>query len=266
MHKFWLERIKGKNLFIFIGISILLICLQFFSGAWKTMQFVNSDTIDITPYTQWLGSSIETNMGMLFYFVLPLLASLGGATIYNEDKKQGYFYLIYSKITIKRYFTTLITIVFCLSFLITSLVLILNLILNFMVLPAYNPVEALDVGLNFTYGNTLFPSFYYSHPLVYTGMYIILSALFSGLFAIVTLTISLYVEKFFVVVSSVFLVQLVLMVIGFMTNIAISPAHFLMERGDIASVSFVYILLFYILSLVATLVFYVIGVKKNVIK
>lgn len=230
------------------------------------MQFVTSATVDITPYTQWLGSSDETNMGLLFYFVLPLLASLCGATIYNEDKARGYFYLVYSKMTTKRYFSTLISIVFCLSFLITSIVLALNLLLNFMVLPAYNPVEGLDVGLNFTYGNTFLPRLYYSHPLIYTGLYILLSGIFSGLFAMVTLTILLYMENFFIVISSVFFVQLVMTVIGFMTNNAIAPADFLMARRDIASVSFVYVAVLYMVFFVTTLIFYVIGVRKNVIK
>ncbi|MBC2368856.1 hypothetical protein HBP99_09425 [Listeria booriae] len=265
MHKFWIERIKNKNLIIFVSVSVLLVSLQFVFGAWKTMHFVNYDTVDITPYTQWLGSSHETNMGMLFYFVLPLLASLGGATIYNEDKKQGYFYLVYSKMSMRKYFTILILITFFLAFFVTLLVLFLNLVLNFMVLPAYNPIETLDVGLNFTYGNTLFPIFYYEHPLVYTSMYITMSALFSGLFAIITLTISLYIDNFFVVISSVFLVQLVLMVIGFMTNNAIAPAHFLMERRDITNVSFFYIVLLYIFAFGATLLSYIMGVRKNVI-
>lgn len=140
----------------------------------------------------WIGMDFSTWCATAFFFLLPLLAVLPYGSSLHREYKSGYLNLITPQISQKRYFAAK----FLASFLSGGAVIVLPMIVNVIFVACTVPMRlpsVLEVIYNGVYGFGLWAEVFYTHPVLYILLYLLLDFLFSG--AIATIPMALYKLK-----------------------------------------------------------------------
>ena len=191
-----------------------------------TGQFKNIPPVNV--FIKWLGVNPRGMEQFLYYIVLPLIAVVPYASSYFEDKKSGFLKNCMIRVPKKAYFTSR-----CIAiFLSGGCAFALPLLINFACASLFLPSLVPDPYYSSINENSMWNHIYYSFPQIYTLLYIGLDFLFSGLIAVISLTVSDCVEHKFTVVLFPFLVYLAVFSLGtfISTNsemLAIIPVYFL---------------------------------------
>lgn len=153
-----------------------------------------------------LGMDYTSFWEHFFYLILPLLASVPWADSYYQEKRSGYLKMVYTKSSRMKYLLSKYAAVFCLGAVAVAFPLMLSIYFSALYLPA-QPLD--QVMLQSSIANyTLWGNIFYENPLHYMFRYIILDSIYGGLFAGVSLLLSIFVRKRFTIWTFLFLVNL----------------------------------------------------------
>ena len=154
----------------------------------------------------WLAGNPTNWAGFLFFLLLPILAMLPFGVSYFSDRESGYLKNIYTRMPRKQYLTNKFLAAFLSGGTAVAIPLVLNLLCSMIFLP--NLLPPVIHPYNFINPTRFLYELYFSCPLFYIGIFIVLDFLLGGMFACITLAVS-YLSDYKVIVGIVpFFLQL----------------------------------------------------------
>lgn len=154
----------------------------------------------------WLAGNSANWVSFVYFLLLPILAMLPFGVSYFSDRESGYLKSVYTRMPRKQYLMNKYLATFLSGGVAVTIPLILNLLCTMVLLPNLNPSVVLPRnGIGAT---CLFYELYFSHPLLYTWIFVGIDFLLGGMFACVALSAS-YLSDYKVIVGIVpFFLQL----------------------------------------------------------
>lgn len=261
---FWVERLKNYRYLLGLMIGCIIVIAHLLSILPVILPQLNGYENFFTPYTKWL--SFDTSGVSFVYFMsIPLLCSLSGAQIVNEDIQSGFFWNGIRTAGVGRYafYTQLVAII---SGAVTVVVpLALDWIVLWCFLPNIKPNLFLNYGNNILPRFNFFPDLFYTHPLVLTVIYVCIAGVVGGGYALLTSTIALYINNKFTTLSFGFILSMALSVFSAQvsTKYIQSPVLLAMEFSQKQVPPVIWaITMTFVTFLILSIVHYL-GVKKH---
>ncbi|GAA2184409.1 hypothetical protein GCM10009785_32190 [Brooklawnia cerclae] len=153
-------------------------------------------------YRFWLGYDMSEMAGLLFLFLLPLLAALPfGASLF-DDRRSGYDINVVTRAPRGRYYRAKAVAVFVSAGVAVAFPLLLDLCLTAMFLPAIRP-EATVFGIPET---GMWSGLFYEHPLVYVLAYVLVNFLWAGSIGLMSVVAGYIVANRILVVATPFII------------------------------------------------------------
>ncbi len=181
----------------------------------KYVQWVNEGS-DIHPsgfdstslLVFWLGVDNRTAIGSIFFLALPILASMPFSASYFTEKRTGYSIQIITRSGRKAYLYAKWIAAFASGTLSIMIPLLLNLMVNALICPL-GKVRILSLVVYV--GQESFASkLFYSHPLVYILLSLILSSVWGGICSTISLTTGMFLKnKILIILSPLILLNFV---------------------------------------------------------
>ncbi len=248
---------------IVIAVSKSTLTLSYVNGVAESVPLSDEGyyTEDAIPfafnlYNTWMGSVVgEDILVSLFYFLLPLAAVLPYSTSFSEEKNNGYLRHMVLKEGKVKWYITKYAAVFLSGFILIVIPITLNVLVTACFMPAYmpDPLEQLYSGQY--YGQYL-ASVFYSRPLIFVLVFSLLPAIFAGLWAAVSLTISYFVNNKYIVLLIPYIllfysIDFFEMLFSNRINLELTPFYFL-RGGQARYNSNIYVVLGIMLFLFVT--------------
>lgn len=145
-------------------------------------------------YNNWIGGESITLGPTLFYTLLPLLAILPYGWSYAFEKQSGYIKTVIPQTGKKRYFLAKTVA----TFLSGGVAICIPLLTSLLVISLFIPAVSPDVIYNMYYPmrhGTLWANLFYTHPLIFSLLYIGVDFVFAGLFACLAISAAFVFEN-----------------------------------------------------------------------
>lgn len=159
-------------------------------------------------YNSFIGLDYAYLPSIILYTIFPLLVTLPHAVSYYSDKKSGYIKNILIKAKRTDYYIAKYISVFWSSFTSVLLILFFSLWISALFFPALPPEVTTATYCPFD-SSAMLVELYYSHPLIYTIIYIFIDAGFFGIISTIALGISCYTDNKLFVFSGGMILYLV---------------------------------------------------------
>ncbi|MGM0126172.1 hypothetical protein IGI37_003573 [Enterococcus sp. AZ194] len=229
MYTYYLKRMN-KNMFtLAIAVGFVLSLMQVYSQFPNTIKNKFFDS----PYTMWLSTDSFHFSPVLFFVLLPLLASIPSSSLLREDINSGFLVQVMLHKPKKTILRGYILTAFLSGVILTFLLLVTNFLLYFLLLSATIPDNLLNSNISVIEKNTLFVGLYYTHPFIHAFLSICFASVFAGLFASFSAVNSLFLRNKYAVLSSAFCLQLFLLVANTLIKlpggVSMVPVDFLRE-------------------------------------
>ncbi|SCM98522.1 Uncharacterized protein BWINRASL_04938 [Bacillus mycoides] len=262
MDKYFEKRMNNKNLYFSLVLGISLSCVYIL---YYVIPLADKRDVIFTPYTTWMGINSVVTPSFLFFFILPVIASLPSSSIFQEDKRNGSFLFVIMRSNYKMYFLKLFSKTFLIGGVVVIIPLILNIFLSFMFLPNITPDEILNSNIGMYERATFFISIYFEHPFIHMILYTFIAFFYGGAFALFSLSISFYAKHTFITLLSAFLLQLFLMIINLFYPTPLAPIYFLSESHIYHGANIIVSILVLVGIFILSVVLFLRGVKRHVI-
>ena len=160
---------------------------------------LSADVIDdlyvpISLFSTWMGNELFPIQSYIFYLILPLLAVLPFGSSFFEDIKSGYIINVCTRVEKKIYFKAKYLAVFLSGGVTVVAPLLLNLVLSSMFMPAFIPDNGTVGTISPT---TMAYEVFFTHPLIYVLMLIVIDFIFAGVMATLALSYTYFTEHRF---------------------------------------------------------------------
>lgn len=159
-------------------------------------------------YNSFIGLDYAYLPSTILYTIFPLLVTLPHAITYYRDKKSGYIKNILLKAKREDYYTAKYISVFLSGFTLALLILFFSLWISAMLFPALLPEVTTSTYCPYD-SSAMLVKLFYTHPLVYTIVYIFIDAVFLGAIATIALGISCYVDNILLVFAGGMILYLI---------------------------------------------------------
>ena len=232
----------------------------------------NPSLAGVTVYNSWLGGRLGYDIcATIFYLMLPVVSVLPFSASFLAESKTGYSRSVVTRVSKYKYCLAKYLITFFSGFSVIFLPLLVNFLSVACFIPAYVPDPSYPAfglyGVN--YGGA-FTDLFYKYPLVYSFVYMLIPAVFAGLWATVPMTLSLFVRNkyivlFFPYIGVLFYTNVFELLFVYRIYIEASPLYFL--RGAIVrNTNNVWFILgwFCFLFVLTFIPFMLVGGKKDV--
>ncbi|SEG70017.1 hypothetical protein [Paenibacillus sp. UNC499MF] len=167
----------------------------------------------MTPYLFWLGIDGASFTNMQFYYLLPLLASIPYADSYYQDYKSGFKKLYLIRTTKVSYYSSKLLAVMLVGGISILVPLLFDLAVSAMILPSVLPPHLSYMSyFSVQYGSEWLGLFF-EHPFLYIFIFIGIACAYAAVFAALSYGISFFLKNRFVVLSAVFLLNLIATII-----------------------------------------------------
>ena len=150
--------------------------------------------VPISLFSTWMGNELFPIQSYIFYLILPLLAVLPFGSSFFEDIKSGYIINVCTRVEKKIYFKAKYLAVFLSGGVTVVAPLLLNLVLSSMFMPAFIPDNGTVGTISPT---TMAYEVFFTHPLVYVLMFIVIDFIFAGVMATLALSYTYFTEHRF---------------------------------------------------------------------
>ena len=150
--------------------------------------------VPISLYSTWMGNELLPIQSYIFYLILPLLAVLPFGSSFFEDIKSGYIINVCTRVEKKIYFKAKYLAVFLSGGVAVVAPLLLNLVLSSMFMPAFIPDNGTVGTISPT---TMAYEVFFTHPLIYVLMLIVIDFIFAGVIATLALSYTYFTEHRF---------------------------------------------------------------------
>lgn len=217
----------------------------------------------ISAISRWIGGTGYALHTFLYYLIAPIIACIPFADSFFIDKNTGYIKNIFTRTKKSHYYISKYISTFISGGLAVITPLLLNLYLTAMVLPSITPeVSAREYPI---FDLSMWSGLFYTHPYIYTLLYLLIDFVFFGLIATIGLTVSHTIENRFAVLLAPFLYYILISFIFNTTNLDIfDPLQFLIPAQVFFGFKFSIILLEAIFLAVITFGFFIFkGVKTE---
>lgn len=130
----------------------------------------------LSTFGKWIGMDRVSVFASLYYFVVPILASIPFVGTLKEDIKTGYIRNIVIRVSKIKYFIAKFLVTFVIAGFVTVIPLLFNFVLTATVLPLLIPQAG--THLFPIYQLSMMGAFYYQHPFLYVMVYLFLDFVF----------------------------------------------------------------------------------------
>lgn len=154
----------------------------------------NPMTQGASLFNHWIGGEFSSLGFTLFFTLFPILAVLPYGWSYFSENKAGYVKAVVTRSGKPKYFLAKYIGVFVTGGLVILLPQILNIIIVASFVPAITPTKLYPLSYAVVHGST-WSEVFYTHPLLYVGLYLILNFIFAGIFATMSLAFSFYIKN-----------------------------------------------------------------------
>lgn len=158
-------------------------------------------------YDSWVGGEMLSLAQTLFFNLLPIGAALPFAWSFCKERKSGYIKNIASRAKKEYYYYGKTIAVFLSGVLAVLIPILINILMVSAFIPACKPF-AWYIHYNHLYFGNMWADLLYTHPVVYTALYVILEAFYGGVFSLLSLAVTFYVNNIFAVQLFPFLLML----------------------------------------------------------
>ena len=156
----------------------------------------NPDLPLFSFFTSWIGAERMSLSYTLFYNLMPIGAALPFAWSFCNERKSGYIKNIVTRDNKKNYYKAKTFAIFVSGMLAVLIPLVINILIVSAKMPLYKPFAGYNF-YNCVYFGDMFAELYYTSPGLHVFMYVALSTLYGGLFAILGAACSFYISNIF---------------------------------------------------------------------
>lgn len=190
--------IRGKFLWLSLSIGCIIaiaqIIFELYPYAKNPLAYYNGHCgLPFSVFQFWMGMNFASPYKETFLTIFPTLAMLPYALTYHSDIKNGYVKNIYTRNKKKNYLMAKYIVTFMSAGIVVTIPYLLNLIIALCLLPALSPVR----NGQYMSAASMLQNVFYSRPFLYIVIYLIISFLYAGVFASVTLAATCIVENIF---------------------------------------------------------------------
>ncbi|MDA1507894.1 hypothetical protein PDJ93_06500 [Bacillus cereus group sp. BcHK28] len=176
------------------------------------------------------------------------------------DRNNGFLYSVLIKMGTQRYFLSLYSINFIISFLIIAIPLLFNFYLYLMTYPAVAPNPIINYTSATISPTAQFHTVYYGHPNIYFLMYVFLNGMYGAICSSLALAVSFFIKRVYFVYVVPFILHIFWLTIG---QSFINPKEYLIK--DLGFFELQNFLIVLIIIWILSLCVYVWGSKKHVL-
>ena len=217
--------------------------------------------VPISLYSTWMGNELFPIQSYIFYLILPLLAVLPFGSSFFEDIKSGYIINVCTRVEKKIYFKAKYLAVFLSGGVAVVAPLLLNLVLSSMFMPAFIPDNGTVGTISPT---TMAYEVFFTHPLIYVLMLIVIDFIFAGVIATLVLSYTYFTEHRFGVMIVPFVFYFFIYSLTNLINRTEYSLFFMLNGGANNNYLPVYILYFLLFFVLSYIVFMWKGKKQDV--
>lgn len=180
-----------------------------FAVQWNLSLFdeIIFDNFPETSYTNWIGSHNIFIQQNILYLIIPILAVLPFGNSFYMDIKQGYIKNICIRTSKSNYLISKYIAVFLSG----GCAVLIPMVVSFMLTSAFLPSMLPEPSYLFTniFSTYKWADLLFVHPLLYTLLYMGITFLFSGLIACMSLFITYFSSKSFLVLVFPFFIYII---------------------------------------------------------
>ncbi|MBM7542280.1 hypothetical protein [Amphibacillus cookii] len=219
-------------------------------------------------FNHWIGGEAFSLGYTLFFTLIPLMAVLPYSWSYFIENKIGYVKSIVTRSSKFQYYLSKYIATFVSGGLVVLIPLIANILIVACFVPAITPTKLYPLYYAVDHGS-LWSGLFYTHPIIYVLLYLILDFVFAGLFATMSLAVSFFIKNRIAIILIPFFFILILhysrTFLAYIYYNEISPLHYLhstaIENYANGGMVLTQGLLFFILTFGITMK---LGVKREV--
>lgn len=156
-------RLPKKRLWLAVSIALAISCLQM-------TQILNFIPVGESPYTRWLSIDPFNFTPILFFILLPLIASIPAGSLLKNDADSGLLAKVKLHSPFQKVIRSYVGIAFLSGFTIIAIALLINLLFYFTIFPNIRPDNLLNSNILLINQNTMLVGLYYAHPLIRSSM------------------------------------------------------------------------------------------------
>ena len=217
--------------------------------------------VPISLFSTWMGNELFPIQSYIFYLILPLLAVLPFGSSFFEDIKSGYIINVCTRVEKKIYFKAKYLAVFLSGGVAVVAPLLLNLVLSSMFMPAFIPDNGTVGTISPT---TMAYEVFFTHPLIYVLMLIVIDFIFAGVIATLALSYTYFTEHRFGVMIVPFVFYFFIYSLTNLTDKTDYSLFFMLNGGANNNYLPVYILYFLLFFALSYVIFMWKGKKQDV--
>lgn len=195
-------RSSGFLISCLIGIAICILDLVIFCKMFWL------DLNEKIVLQMWIGTDYQLAFNSLYYVLLPILASLPFGASYYQDIRTGYVKNVCIKISRKEYFAAKSIATFLSAQVAVMMPLLFNLILSMGIVPLRVPEKLTFLNASIL-DRSLFAKIFYTVPLLYCILFILLDGMFAGILSLYSICIAEWVESAFSAIVTPFVVYII---------------------------------------------------------
>lgn len=194
MKKVW----KSKSFWVSLLLGMILAAMSALYMIESYLEPLTSGEMEgvwglqsISLYNSWIGGEISSFGFTGFFYLLPLLAALPYGWSYFQEKQSGYAGMIAMRAGRKNYFLAK----FAATFLSGGLVIFIPLVVNLLAVACFVPARLPLIIHRTYYGveyGSMWAELFYTHPLIFVFMYLVLDFVFAGFFACLCMTVAFF--------------------------------------------------------------------------
>lgn len=169
-------------------------------------------------FSAWLGGEMMSLSYTLFFSFLPVGAALPYAWSFHAERKSGYLKNILTHVQKKEYFFAKFMAIFVSGVLAVFVPYVVNIFLVSAYIPYYRPWAGYNM-YNLVHFGTLWADLFFEQPVLHMFLYTGLSALYGGIFAVLSFAVSFYFKNVIVILLGPFLIM---MLAGYIENLIVN--------------------------------------------
>lgn len=213
-------------------------------------------------YENWIGMRAFSIQQYIFYLILPILAALPYAASLFVDMNHGYLKNICIRESKRKYLIAKYISVFITGGAAVVIPLVLSILIAGFFLPTMMP-ESSYIFTNIV-SALLWSDIFFSNPLLYVFIFLLMTFVFSGLLACTALCVSFFVDKIFIPFLFPFFVYIITSLFCELLSLQQYSIMSFLKPQITEGSTFAVILTAIILLIVSFFPYYFIGVKKDV--
>lgn len=263
----WQRMIRGRLLYVALGvglaIAVMQIIMEVYPRAVDPLRDYSGrigEPDSLYLYCMCMFTSSLYNE--IFITVFPILAMMPYALTYHMDVRSGYVKNVYTRTKKINYLAAKYIVMFVSAGLTVVIPNVVNIIISACMLPALNPIR----NGNFASAGIFMHDIYFTKPMLFIGIYLVINFLYAGAYASTALAASYLVENVFMLSLVPFILWYGMGILSTVTrkmyNFNINPMTMVDIAGNIVYLASVFGVLAAVL-IISAAIYFVNGVKAD---